>query len=204
MEDWNRICYFYLNTSFVIYRFVFDLTWICCVLFGTASRDKEMFKIQNFWPTLFTLFSLVEKNCSTFLEEGETGTKITDTKDFSSTLVCTPKTEFVLLFLQSFSYINNSISYGKIQMKVVSWPTSPISAQPIKSSAVMITLYSVVQQITYRIYDSSNKYLLSTTIRESQCLTNNTKGYKKLFLLQIRVFEPNEILKSYKLRSWNF
>ena len=96
------------------------------------------------------------------MEEGETGTKITDTKDFSSTLVCRPKTEFVLLFLQSVSYIKNPISCGKSQMKVISWPTSPISAQPIKCSAVMITLYSVVQQMAYRIYDSSNKYLIQT------------------------------------------
>ena len=140
-----------LRLNAVRYRFVFDLTLIWFVLFGTAGRDKEKFKVQNFWPSLFTLFSLVEKNCTAFLEEGETGTKITDTKDFSSTRVCRSKTEFVLLFLQSFSYINNSISYGKSQMKVVSWPTSPISAQPIKCSAVMITLYSVVQQMTYRI-----------------------------------------------------
>ena len=127
-------------------------------------ETKKSSKLKNFRPSLFSLFSLVEKNCTAFLKEGETGTKITDTKDFSSTLVCRPKTEFVLIFLQSFSYINNSISCGKSQVKVVSWPTSPISAQPIKCSAVMITLYSVVQQMTYRIYASSNKYLVHTTV----------------------------------------
>ena len=73
------------------------------ILFGTTARDKQKFKIQNFRPSLLTLLSLVEKNCIAFLEEGETGTKITDTKDFSSTLVCRPKTEFVLLFFYNHS-----------------------------------------------------------------------------------------------------
>ena len=134
-----------LRLNAVRYRFVFDLTLIWCVLFGTAGRDKEKFKVQNFWPSLFTLFSLVEKNCTGFLEEGETGTKITDTKDFSSTLVCRPKTEFVLLFfLQSVSYIKNSISCGKSQMKVVSWPPPPILGHNLVETASVQQLLSTL------------------------------------------------------------
>ena len=31
--------------------------------------DKEKFQIQNFWPLIFPLFSLIEKNCTAIYEE---------------------------------------------------------------------------------------------------------------------------------------
>ena len=38
-----------------------------CTFWNRRYRDKKSSKVQNFWPSLFTLFILIEKNCTAFL-----------------------------------------------------------------------------------------------------------------------------------------
>ena len=75
------------------------------------------------------------------LEGWETGTEITEAKDFSFTLVWRrKKTEFVLYSTIFCLHQNSNFLCKKAKKNCKKNQTLPISAQLIKSSPVMITL----------------------------------------------------------------